>query len=230
RAARDLPVRRCHGEVPDVARSARLARGPQRAADGRRRQREIRCLGTRKAGARMSGRSVPGRAPDRVVTSVGARRSTILDVIRAAKRSIALTLFRCNDAEVFAELARADARGVQIEALITPRAKGGRQKLRKLWRRLEECGANVHTYSDAVVKYHAKYLVADDGPAVIASCNFTRKCFERTCDVVVVTYDVGVVSGLRALMAADRDGLRAPETVTERLVIGPERARRQLTN
>jgi len=177
----------------------------------------------------MTARNVPSRPPDRVVTSVAGRRSTILDVIQAAKRSIALSLFRCNDPEVFAALARATARGVKIEALITARAKGGKQKLRKLWRRLEECGATVHTYSDAVVKYHAKYLVADDGPAVVASCNFTRKCFERTCDIVVVTYDPDVVSSLRGLLEADAERRPLPSATSSRLVVGPERARRQLT-
>jgi phosphatidylserine/phosphatidylglycerophosphate/cardiolipin synthase-like enzyme len=165
----------------------------------------------------------------RVITSVADRRDTILDVIRHAEREVCLSLFRCNDAAIFEELGRAVKRGVAVNALITSRAKGGQKKLRKLWDALHATGATISAYSDAVVKYHAKYLVADDGPAVVGSCNFTRKCFERTCDALVVTYDAGVVSGLRELMAADCEGRRAPETITERLVIGPERARRQLT-
>ena len=52
----------------------------------------------------------------------------------------------------------------------------------------------MHAYTDPVVKYHAKYLVADDGPAVVASLNFTRKCFRKTCDALVVTHDPAVVS------------------------------------
>jgi len=176
----------------------------------------------------MTGRASSGPA-DRVVTAVSARRSTIVDVIRNARTSIALSLFRCNDAEIFAELARATARGVKIETVVTSRAKGGKAKLMKLWKRLEECGASVHAYSDPVVKYHAKYLVADEGPAVVASCNFTRKCFERTCDAVVVTHDPEVASGLRALMAADAERRPAPASLSPRLIIGPERARRQLT-
>jgi len=165
----------------------------------------------------------------RVITSVADRRDTILDVIRHAEREVCLSLFRCNDAAIFEELGRAVKRGVAVNALITSRAKGGQKKLRKLWDALHDTGATISAYTDAVVKYHAKYLVADDGPAVVGSCNFTRKCFERTCDALVVTYDAGVVSGLRELMAADCEGRRAPETITERLVIGPERARRQLT-
>jgi phosphatidylserine/phosphatidylglycerophosphate/cardiolipin synthase-like enzyme len=37
------------------------------------------------------------------------------------------------------------------------------------------------------------------------------------------------VSGLRQLMAADREGRAMPPDLTARLVVGPERARRQLT-
>ena len=169
------------------------------------------------------------RPATRVVTSVADRRDTIVDVIRGAQRDICLSLFRCSDDAIFQELARAVGRGVTVNALITSRAKGGQKKLKKLWTALHATGATISAYTDPVVKYHAKYLVADDGPAVVGSCNFTRKCFERTCDALVVTHDPGVVSGLRELMAADRDGRRAPDTVTDRLVIGPERARSQLT-
>jgi len=170
-----------------------------------------------------------GGPRDRVITAVAERRPAILDVIRQAERRITLSLFRCNDAEILAELARATARGVAVEALLTSRAKGGKKKRKKLWVALEAMGARVWAYTDAVVKYHAKYLVADDGPAVVASLNLTRKCFERTCDALVVTYDPAVVAGLRQLMVADRDGQPAPDTLSDRLIIGPERARRQLT-
>jgi len=177
----------------------------------------------------MTARTQASPPRDQVVTSVADRRSTILDVIRNARESIAVSLFRCNDAEVFAELARATARGVRVDAVITSRAKGGKAKLRKLWTRLSECGASVHAYSDQVVKYHAKYLVADDGPAVVASCNFTRKCFESTLDALVVTHDPAVVASLLELMAADTGQRPAPSSVSPRLIVGPERARKQLT-
>jgi len=178
----------------------------------------------------MTVRSASGRPPkDRVVTSVGDRRNTIVKVIRNARRTIAMSFFRCNDPQIFTELARAAARGVHVEALVTSRARGGKSELKKLCAALEQTGATVHAYHDPVVKYHAKYLVADDGPAVVASFNFTRKCFERTCDALVMTYDREVVEGLKALMAADRDRRPLPAAVSPRLIIGPERARRQYT-
>lgn len=169
------------------------------------------------------------RPPDRVVTSADGRRSAVLDAIRQATSRITLALFRCNDKVLLNELAAAVARGVDVQVMVTSRAKGGRKTLRKLWTRLEATGASLYAYTDAVVKYHAKYLVVDDGPALIASQNFTKKCFDQTCDAIAITYDPAVVAGLRALMLADCEGRPAPDTLPDRLIVGPERARRQLT-
>ncbi len=167
--------------------------------------------------------------PDRLVTAVEDRRPALLDVIRQARRRITLSLFRCNDDELFNELAAATARGVAVEVLVTSRAKGGKKKMEKLWRDLERTGATLKAYTDPVVKYHPKYLVADEGPAVVASLNFTRKCFRNTCDALVITHDPAVVSGLRRLWAADCSCAEMPEDLTDRLIVGPERARRQFT-
>src|SRR5262245_1915945 len=169
------------------------------------------------------------RPPDRVVTSVEDRKAAIIEVIRNARQTIALSLFRCNDREIFDELARAVGRGVKVEALITSRAKGGKKKLRKLWEALEQASVTVQPYTEPVVKYHAKYMVADDGPALVASLNFTKKCFAKTCDAVVITYDPAVVHGLTTLIAADRARAPLPDSIPRRLVIGPERARLQFT-
>ena len=172
--------------------------------------------------------SSPELPPDRVVLAPADRRAALVDVIRHARTALVLSLFRCNDPEIFQELRAAVSRGVDVEVLVTSRAKGGKKALRKLWQRLEDTGAVVHAYNDPVVKYHAKYAVADDGPAVVASLNFTKKCFAKTCDAIVITYDPDVVTGLRQLMASDRDGIGPPE-LPKRLILGPEGARRQFT-
>jgi phosphatidylserine/phosphatidylglycerophosphate/cardiolipin synthase-like enzyme len=166
---------------------------------------------------------------DRLVISVEQRRQAIVDVIRQARTRITLSLFRCNDEQILAELTAATGRGVAVEVLVTSRAKGGKKKLQKLWRALEDTGATVTAYTDPVVKYHAKYLVADDGPAIVASLNLTKKCFRTTCDAVVVTHDPAVVSGLRALWEADSSRRPMPADLTSRLIVGPERARKQFT-
>jgi cardiolipin synthase len=166
---------------------------------------------------------------DSLIVAVEDRRPAVVDVIRAARRDITLSLFRCNDDEIFAELSAAAARGVSVDVLVTSRSRGGQRRRLKLLKAVERTGASVHVYSDPVVKYHAKYLIADDGPAVIASLNLTRKCFERTLDALVVTHDPEIVSGLKRLMAADRDRTPIPADLSPRLIVGPERARRQLT-
>jgi phosphatidylserine/phosphatidylglycerophosphate/cardiolipin synthase-like enzyme len=169
---------------------------------------------------------VPG---DRLILDPDARRSAVVDLIRGARRRLSLSLFRCNDKGIVRELAAAVERGVDVEVLVTSRAKGGKKKLRKLWQRLEATGSTVYAYNDPVVKYHAKYMVVDDGPAVVASLNFTKKCFTRTCDAMLLTYDPQVIRGLRQLMATDRDGIQPPASLPARIILGPEQARRQFT-
>ena len=167
--------------------------------------------------------------PDRVVASPAGCREAILEAIRGATREISLALFRSNDKEIFEELGRARARGVAVGALVTARADGSSKKLEKLRLALLEVGASVTVYADPVVKYHAKYLVVDDGPAIVASLNFTKKCFSRTLDALVVTYDPDVVRGLRDVTTADRELRPIPATLPARLIVGPESARARLT-
>ena len=168
----------------------------------------------------------------RIVLAPEERRDTVLAVIGGARSRLILSIFRCNDFKVLDAVGEAVQRGVQAEVLLTGRAKGGKRKLQELSEILENLGASVRSYVDPVVKYHAKYVVADDSRALVASLNFTRKCFTRTCDFLVVTRDPAVTDGLRRLFEADWSGPSAvfPEDLTPRLVVGPERARTQLTH
>ena len=151
--------------------------------------------------------------------------------IRQARERLALSLFRCNDKAIFDELKQARERGVSVDVLVTSRSGGGKKRLRKLWRALEATGVSIHAHADPVVKYHAKYLVADDGPALVASLNFTRKCFAKTIDAIVVTHDPDVVSGLRSpARPRTADTSPMPDQLSPRLIVGPERARRQFTS
>jgi cardiolipin synthase len=166
---------------------------------------------------------------DAVVTAPDDRRAVVIHAIQHARERLVLSLYRCNDQTIFDELKRANDRGVRVDVLVTSRSGGGKKRLRKLWRALEQTGVAIHAHTDPVVKYHAKYLVADDGPALVASLNFTRKCFAKTIDAVVVTHDPEVVSGLRDLLVADCGHAPMPDQLSARLIIGPERARRQFT-
>lgn len=165
---------------------------------------------------------------ERVVTAPDERRDAIIDVIRGARRQLTMSVFRCDDEAIITELGGAVDRGVRVDVLVTGRAKG-KKRLRRMLDALDTTGAAIHPYMDPVVKYHAKYLVADDGPAIVASLNFTRKCFSNTVDALVITRDRAVIDGLLRLHAADREGRSLPDGLPERLIVGPERARQQFT-
>src|SRR4030095_7851207 len=130
-----------------------------------------------------------GKVPERLVLDPAERKAALLGVIGAAKRRLILSLFRCDDFSVLDALAAALERGCEVEAVLTKRAKGGKKRLKKLWGALEEMGAVVTRYADPVVKYHAKYLVADEATAMITTLNPTRKCFTRTWDAVLILAD-----------------------------------------
>jgi phosphatidylserine/phosphatidylglycerophosphate/cardiolipin synthase-like enzyme len=179
---------------------------------------------------RTSQRGV-GRPGDEVVVAPDERRDAVLRVIGGARTRLILSVFRCDVLEVLDALADALRRNVRVEVLITGRAKGWQERLQRLWVLLEDMGATLHRYPDPVVKYHAKYIVADKGPALVASLNLTRKCFTSTVDFVVTTHDPGVVSGLTRLFAVDCGPPSAPlpPGLSRRLIIGPDGARRQFT-
>ncbi|HJZ98898.1 MAG TPA: phospholipase D-like domain-containing protein [Candidatus Solibacter sp.] len=169
--------------------------------------------------------------PDQVILAIERRRDAVLDVIRSARKRLLISVFRCTDVQVLDAIGEALSRKVEVRLLMTPRARGWEKRLKELGAYLESMGATVHPYSDPVVKYHAKYIVADDGPALIGSLNLTSKCFAATCDFILLTYDPGIISGLRELFEVDwlAPHSNLPKDIHPRLVIGPERARTQMT-
>ena len=182
----------------------------------------------------------PGRHPnvpdlkagnaERIFIAPAERRQAMIDVIAGARQRLVLSLFRCNDFGILDALAAALERGVKVEAILSKRAKGGRRSLRKLWGALEEMGAVVHWYADPVVKYHAKYVVADGRTALVATLNPTKKCFTRTWDFVLVTTSPTVVRSLAALFALDAAGQRQAvrPRISPRLIVGPEGSRARM--
>ena len=167
---------------------------------------------------------------ERIFIEPADRREAMLKIIGGTRRRLVLSLFRCNDYGVLDALAAALERGVKVEAILTKRAKGGKKPLKKLWAALEEMGALVHWYADPVVKYHAKYLVADSKVALIATLNPTTKCFTRTWDFVYTTDERQLVRSVSTLFALDaaNQSVLPKHRITNRLIIGPEGARARM--
>jgi phosphatidylserine/phosphatidylglycerophosphate/cardiolipin synthase-like enzyme len=164
-------------------------------------------------------------AAERVVCKPAARQKAVIEFIRAAQNSLLLSMFRCDDFAVLHELGEAVARGVKVEVLVTARAKGWGKRLNPLAGCLNCMGVIVHRFKPSS-KYHAKYIVADDKAAIIATQNLTRKCFKRTRDFLLVTQDAPIVSMLSQTFRADLEGKPAPSTY--RLILGPEGSRERI--
>jgi phosphatidylserine/phosphatidylglycerophosphate/cardiolipin synthase-like enzyme len=172
-----------------------------------------------------------GQGTDRLVLAPAERRDAVLQLMRAAERELVLSVFRCDDFTIIDEVAAAVKRGVQVRVLITQRARGWKERLRDLTALLRSLGVDVRPYEDAAMKYHAKYIVADDSSALVTSLNFTRKCFEETCDFMVFTEDAGVVSSLKLLFETDCTTPSLPTPpMTDRLIVGPQQSRQRVTD
>jgi phosphatidylserine/phosphatidylglycerophosphate/cardiolipin synthase-like enzyme len=175
------------------------------------------------------GRQIMPIAPPTLVLSPRARRETVLQVMNSARRSLTFSIFRCDDFGVLEAVAAAVRRNVAVKVLITQRARDWRKRLDELSSLLESAGAEVYRY-DPMFKYHAKYMVADEDTALVATLNFTRKCFTSTCDSILVTHDPNVVLGLKTLFEIDvrTPGIPLP-ALTDQLIIGPDQTRSRLT-
>src|SRR5690242_8999805 len=163
---------------------------------------------------------------DRLVLSPAERRQSIIEFMRSAERELSLSMFRCDDFGIIDEVAAAVRRGVRVRVLITQRARGWKEKLKELTVLLRSTGAEIRPYENPLVKYHAKYIIADEAQAIVTSLNFTRKCFVETSDFIVFTDDSDVVAGLKLIFENDfyTPSLPLPP-ITERLIIGPDHAR-----
>jgi cardiolipin synthase len=172
-----------------------------------------------------------GQGMDRLVVAPPERRAAILDLIRSADHSLQLSMFRCDDFTIVDELAAAVRRGVRVRVLITQRARGWKEKLKDLTALLKSLGADVQPFPDVQMKYHAKYIIKDDGLALVTTLNFTRKCFESTCDFLVLSEDPGIVGSLKYLFEKDCTEPVAPPLpqFNERLIVGPDHSRQRLT-
>jgi phosphatidylserine/phosphatidylglycerophosphate/cardiolipin synthase-like enzyme len=168
---------------------------------------------------------------DRLVLSPAERREAIVEFMRSAERELSLSMFRCDDFGIIDEVAAAVKRGVRVRVLITQRARGWKEKLKDLTALIRSIGAEIRPYEDPVMKYHAKYIIADDGHALVTSLNFTRKCFAETHDFIVFTQDSNVISGLKQVFENDFNTPSQPlPSISDRLIIGPDHSRWRLTD
>ncbi len=158
------------------------------------------------------------------------RRQVIVETCRSARRYLILSIFRCDDFGIIEEITAAVQRGISVRVLISRDARGWKKRLQRLAELLESAGAQVYRYNGPFLKYHAKYVVADDSIALVSSSNLTHKCFERTCDFLFATRDTEIIAGVKNLFEHDCDGPALPlPPLPSALIVGPEATRERFT-
>jgi phosphatidylserine/phosphatidylglycerophosphate/cardiolipin synthase-like enzyme len=153
--------------------------------------------------------------------------SPVVRAIQRARRTVDIAIFKTDREEIEKALGAAVQRGVKVRVLVAHTNRGGEGRLRKLEQRLLEAGATVTRTGDDFLRYHGKFLVADD-VLHLFGFNFTSIDTNKSRSFGVSTRDASAVREARALF--DADSSRQP-FVPKRthLVVSPENARETLS-
>ena len=150
----------------------------------------------------------------------------VVRAIRKAKTSLSICIFRIDRGEIEQALAAAVQRGVAVSALIAHTNRGGDNALRKLEQRLLEIGATVSRTADDLVRYHAKYMIADNVLHVFGF-NFTKLDIDKSRSFAIATKDRKAVAEAVKLFTADNN--RQPYSPgRSHLIVSPETSRSSL--
>lgn len=151
----------------------------------------------------------------------------VVTVIRGAKKSIDMPIFRLDHIEVDKAIKSAVNRGVIVRTLIAHTNSGGEKGLRKLEQRLLETGATVSRTADDLVRYHNKFMIVDRRTLFVMGFNYTHLDIDRSRSFGVVTTNQKMVQEASKLFEADFNrkpyvpGLRS-------FLVSPENARAEL--
>lgn len=152
----------------------------------------------------------------------------ILKAIKAARKSIDIMIFRFDRDEIEKALAAAVQRGVTVRALIAHTNRGGEIRLRKLEQRLLATGVSVSRSADDLIRYHAKFMVADS-VLHLFGFNLTKLDIDKSRSFAISTRDAKAVSEASKLFEADQSR-QAYSPCKSHLVVSPENARDMLTS
>ena len=152
----------------------------------------------------------------------------IVQAIRSARKKVDIFIFRFDRDEIEKALGLAVQRGVTVRALIAHTNRGGEARLRKLEQRLLAAGVLVSRTSDDLIRYHAKYIIADS-VLHLFGFNFTKLDIDKSRSFAIATRDVKTVNEATRLFESDIS--RQPFTpARSNLVVSPDNARTTLAS
>ncbi len=163
----------------------------------------------------------------KVIVQPDAGIVPVLQAIRRAKTAIDVAIFRLDRKEIERALGEAAQRGVRVRALIANTNRGGEALLRKLEQRLLAAGVMVVRTADDLLRYHGKFMVADE-ILHLFGFNFTRLDMNKSRSFAIATRDRRTVKEASVLFESDcTRQTYAPSR--SNLVVSPETARPMLT-
>jgi len=151
----------------------------------------------------------------------------VVRAIHSARKRVDIAIFRIDREDIEKALASAVQRGVHVRVLVAHTNSGGESRLRKFEQRMLEAGVMVSRTGDEFVRYHGKFMVADD-KLYLFGFNLTKADTVRSRSFGISTRDKQAVTEALALFEAD--STRQP-FVPKRshLVVSPENARETLS-
>ncbi|HWI18070.1 MAG TPA: phospholipase D-like domain-containing protein [Vicinamibacterales bacterium] len=151
----------------------------------------------------------------------------IVKAIKTAKKSIDIMIFRFDRDEIEKALASAVQRGVTVRALIAHTNRGGEITLRKLEQRLLATGVLVSRTADDLLRYHAKYMVADS-VLHLFGFNFTKLDIDKSRSFAISTKDGKAVAEAVKLFESDLSR-QTYVPGKSHLVVSPDNSRAMLS-
>jgi cardiolipin synthase A/B len=163
----------------------------------------------------------------KLIVEPGDGVGPLLALIKSAKKSVEIAIFRFDRNDIEAALKAAAERGVKVTALIAFANRGGEQRLRRLELRCLAAGIIVARTSDDLTRYHGKYIVIDGRVLCVLSFNFTHLDIERSRGFGIVITDAHPVREAARLFRADCTRTKySPKSDT--FVVSPANSRRVL--
>jgi phosphatidylserine/phosphatidylglycerophosphate/cardiolipin synthase-like enzyme len=150
----------------------------------------------------------------------------LLGAIRAARRTIDVTIFRLDRKDIATALADAVQRGVVVRALVAHTNRGGDAQLRRLEQQLLALGLLVSRTADDLVRYHGKFMVID-GTLHLLGFNFTKSDGARR-SFAIQSRDKRALRDALALFECDVRKQPYTGTLASPLVVSPETSRAAL--
>ena len=163
----------------------------------------------------------------RLFVEPGAGDAPILNAINAAKSSVALEVYILSDKDVIAALAAAKARGVRVRVMLEQHPFGGGNYNTQSREQLESTGIEFKWTNPTFKLTHAKYLVVDNGAALILTMNLSKAAATSNREYGIVATDPKIVSEAAAIFEADWQRT-AYQPRDPRMVVSPINARAQM--